>query len=477
MSDIAANAWSVNAKKAFAISLVRPTKLEAKAIKSFRPAHVYSIFGEDEQIFGYEGLEINLDFNASDMRPNLRVKWRNQFEATGETEATDVVAVLKDYLPEIAFQKKKDFEAAIRQTRANWTPPGELAATFTRDNETFEVWKSSLADPAVKQLVKRIQVFVPLFIEGGTYIPTDEPDSDRWTIFFLYQKTPVPGESERVTYMFNGYSTVYRFFLYQTPPTPPQSPSQSGLSSSLEDLDLDQDNFDLAQLPCRSRISQFIILPPFQGKGLGLKLYSVIFQEYLHHPQTVEITVEDPNEAFDDMRDIADLHFLRRQPDFNALHIDTNIVIPGPEGVAPSSVVDRGTADAVRRRYKIAPRQFARVLEMQLMSKLADSVRPGIEPDMPVSRPTKEQQHEYKLWHLMVKQRVYRQNKDALGELDIPERIKKLDETVASVAFDFARLLVKAESCKDDEPSEKANRKRKAEEAVGDSPSAKKAKV
>lgn len=452
MSDIAADEWSVPVKKAFTMSLVRPARLEAKAIKSFRPAFSYSVFGEDEQIFGYKGLEINLNFNANDMRPNLQVKWRKQFEATGETEATDVVEILKDYLPEVAFQKKKDFEDAIRQTRPDWTPPGELATTFTKDGETYEVWKGSLADPAVRQLVKRIQIFVPLFIEGGTYIHTDEPDDDRWTIFFLYQKKPVAGETDRVSYIFNGYSTIYRFVLYQTP-TPPASPSKAGLETRLEDLELGKVDFDLSQLPRRTRISQFIILPPFQKKGLGHKLYNIIFQDYFNQPQTVEITVEDPNEAFDDMRDVGDLLFLRKQPEFNALRIDTSIVIPGREGVAPNNVVDRAAAEAARQKFKIAPRQFSRVLEMQLMSKLPDSVRPGMDTERTTPRPTKEEKHEYRLWQLLVKQRVYRHNKDALGELEIPERVQKLNETIDSVAFDYARLLLKAEQFKEDTAS------------------------
>jgi len=460
----------VSAKKAFVISLVRPARVKAKTIHSFRPAFAYSIFGDDERIFGYEGLEIDLSFHASDMRPNLQISWRKQFEATGETEAADVGEILKEYLPAPAFQSKKIFDEAIRNTRADWTPPGALAATFARDDVTYEVWKGSLTDPAVKQLVKRIQIFVPLFIEGGTYIPTDEADDDRWTLFFLYQKKPIPGDDDRASYVFNGYSTVYRFFRY-IPPTPPSSPSQY-LTSALDQLDIHKE-FDLSVLPCRSRISQFIILPPFQGKGLGPKLYNTIFQEYLRHPQTVEITVEDPNEVFDDMRDIADLHFLRQRDDFNALHIDTSIVIPNKDGVAPSNIVDREAAEAVRQRTKIAPRQFARVLEMHLMSKLPDSVRPGIEPEGPVSRPTKDDKHVYRLWQLMVKQRVYRLNKDALGELEIPERITKLNETVDSVAFDFARLLIKAERY---EEGANGKGKRKAEEE-GEGAASKKQKV
>lgn len=347
----------------------------------------------------------------------------------------------------VAFEKRKDFETAVKQTRAEWTPPGKLAATFTRQNVTYEVWKGSLADPAVKQLVRRVQIFIPMFIEGGTFITTDNPgseaDEDRWTVFFLYQKRPVPGEADRFVYTFCGYSTVYRFFFFQTP-TPPASPSKA--DRRLEDMDLNKQDFDLSELPCRTRISQFVVLPPFQGKGLGSKLYDVIFQAYLNHKSTMEITVEDPNEAFDDMRDIADLQFLRQKPDFNALKINTSLEFP-KGGLAPANIVDVEAAEAVRRKYKIAPRQFARVLEMHLMSKLPGSVRPGIAPEMTAKagKATEEEEHEYKLWHLMVKKRIYRHNKDALGELEIPERIAKLNDTVASVAFDFARLLSQAE--------------------------------
>lgn len=62
----------------------------------------YSIFGEEEQIFGYKGLRINLRFNAHDMRPNLQILYNRKFKAVGETEATDVKAALEDFLPKSA---------------------------------------------------------------------------------------------------------------------------------------------------------------------------------------------------------------------------------------------------------------------------------------------------------------------------------------------------------------------------------------
>jgi histone acetyltransferase 1 len=40
-----------------------------------------------------------------------------------------------------------------------------------------------------------------------------------------------------------------------------------------------------------------------------------------------------------------------------------------------------------------------------------------------------------------VKQRLYRHNKDMLAQLEQAERIEKLEETVGSVEFEYARIL------------------------------------
>ncbi|KAK4040905.1 acyl-CoA N-acyltransferase [Parachaetomium inaequale] len=488
------DAWSTPSNDALLLSLVSPSPTGVKTVgHSFHPKFTYPIFGDSEEIFGYQDLEINLRYNASDMRPNLSITYSKKFPAVGETEATDVDGILREFLPDIAFQKKKDFETGIKSPRQDWTPPGKLATTFSSHGNTFEVWKGNLADLAVKQVVKRIQILVPLFIEGGSAIDVDDPDADRWTVFFLYQKKEASSDSTSNPYVFAGYCTVYRFFHFRLP-TPPLSPSES----DVEKATLAQD-FDLSELPCRSRISQFIVLPPFQGKGLGSRLYSHIFEQYINHAPTVEITVEDPNEAFDDLRDVADLHYLRQLPEFQALRINTAVAIP-KAGAAPNNIVDRAACEAVRVKAKMAPRQFARVLEMHLMSTLPEPVRPGISPEEKAApkSATAEQEHEYRLWRLMLKKRIYKHNKDALGELEIPERIAKLEETVSSVEFDYARLLIRAEEQLKDRAEEQlknggeeqkkigaataaangsaANGKRKAAED-GDEPVSKKARV
>jgi histone acetyltransferase 1 len=325
-----------------------------------------------------------------------------------------------------------------------------------------------LVDPAVQQLNSRVQFLVPLFIEGGSYIgqnsesdPSefDFTDADRWTVFFLYRRQTSPDDSTKSSYTFVGYSTVYRFYHFQ-PTTPPPSPR--------DDWELPQGDFDLADLPCRTRLSQFIILPPFQGKGNGALLYNTIFSHYHKHPQTVEFTVEDPNEAFDDLRDACDLAFLQTMPEFKALRIDTSIPVP-KSGPIPQLILGGDSLESIRRKAKIAPRQFGRVLEIYLMSQLPASVRPSMSLDDDVPAPTKQDKHHEKLWQLIVKQRLYRHNKDVLSQIEQAERIDKIQETLGGVELEYARLLAahdRAQKHAESQSQSASNGKRKLDDAV-----------
>ncbi|OLN93954.1 Histone acetyltransferase type B catalytic subunit [Colletotrichum chlorophyti] len=432
--------WSANATESLNISLIAPSDGATKQIASFNPKFTYSIFGDDERIFGYKDLRINLRYRAFDMRPHVQVSWGKKFQSVGETEAADVEATLKEHLPLVAFQPARDFDTGAKSQPDDWSPPGALHSSFEDKDGTYEVWKVSLTDPAARQIVNRVEVLVPLFIEGGSYIareadneedPWKVPeDANRWTIFFLYRKQASAETSGKALYTFVGYSTVYRFFCFR-PPTPPST-----------EWDLPKEEFNLLEeLPCRSRLSQFLILPPFQGKGIGARLYKIIFEHYLKSPQTLELTVEDPNEAFDDMRDLADLTFLRTLPEFSKVKINTSITLPNPpSGTVPKDLVDQELLKGLRQSTKIVERQFKRLIEMHTMSQLPNSVRVGFSEEKK-PKPTKEEKHHYHLWQLYVKQRIYRQNADVLGQLDLTERSEKLNEALSSVELEYARLL------------------------------------
>ncbi|KXJ94668.1 acyl-CoA N-acyltransferase [Microdochium bolleyi] len=489
--------WTVDATETTNISLVQNAAKGLTRIETFQPRFTYPIF-EDERIFGHQGLKINIDFNASDMRPHFSTSSTKKYADVSGTEPEDVRKTMDDFLPKVAFQKKSDFEAAIKDVPSDWTPPGERIKTISKNGDTYEIWRGTLDNPAVRQLVKRIQIFVLFFIEGGSYIGidtegNDEPDSTlaRWSVYFVYKK-----QSDQ--YIFQGYSTVYHFWLFQdlTPPASPQRDTTTAIKPKTDNAwELPNGDHLLRQMAHRARISQFIILPPFQGKGIGAMLYSTIFGLHAQEEATKEVTIEDPNEDFDLLRDLCDMRYLREnEPEFaslkvnskipylpkfgGVLHHDTRITLS--EGSTSSGnaggVVDYEALEKLRVKVKIAPRQFWRLVEMHLMSTLPESVRPAADMSALKPAPTKVDEHVYTLWRLLLKQRLYRRNISILGEFEVTERILKLNETVSNVEGEYARILERLDAT----PSVAAdkNGKRKADMLDGDgAPVSKKVRI
>ncbi|KAI1334171.1 histone acetyltransferase type B catalytic subunit [Xylariaceae sp. FL0016] len=465
--------WTVDANEALSMSMVRPSDSDKSIhkIETFGPKFTYPIFGEDENIFGYKGLRINLLFDARDLRPNLSVTSSRKFKSVGEVEALDVKETLKEFLPGVAFQSQQEYEEATRGIPETWTPPGSLVKTVEKNETTYEIWQGTMADPAVKQMLRRIQFLVLLFIEGGSYIGVDENGKDdpeyslaRWSVFFVYKKEPKSSAPEKPEYTFQGFSTVYDFWMYQ-PPTPPASPGKEDSASqpqSKDSWELPTGDFPLNKMPRRARISQFIILPPYQGKGIGALLYDSIFSINIDDTSVQEIQVEDPNEDFDLLRDLCDMKYLRQNvPEFAALRINANVTIPEKHGMlrhntqisssASSSssidgIVDINALEKLRVKTKIAPRQFWRVVEMHLMSTLPDSIRPSAESGSMKPPASRADQKIYTLWRLLLKQRLYRRNISVLGEFEITERIIKLNETVGNVEWEYARILERVDA-------------------------------
>lgn len=122
------------------------------------------------------------------------------------------------------------------------------------------------------------------------------------------------------------------------------------------------------------RISQFLVLPPYKKRGHGSKLYQTIYEIFKSRTEICEITVEDPNEEFSDMRDKNDIRYLLEHGAFK------NLKAP----IAPKVISDLCT------EYKLTNRQTQRCIEIYLLSNL-----------------NKLNAEEYKAYRLQVKQRLY----------------------------------------------------------------------
>lgn len=114
----------------------------------------------------------------------------------------------------------------------------------------------------------------------------------------------------------------------------------------------------------------------------------------LDRTEVAELTVEDPAEAFEDLRDRNDLRFLVKE----GIEKDPMLYVDIGKGKRGSRVE---WEQAIRKKYKIAQRQFDRLLEMLLFRQL-----------------DKRNPDKVKAYRLHVKARLYRFNYVSLPDFE-----------------------------------------------------------
>ncbi|KAK6435966.1 histone acetyltransferase 1, partial [Oleoguttula sp. CCFEE 5521] len=149
--------WSSNSNECFTFHL-------EGLDETFKPAFTYPIFGEEESIFGYQGLAIDLRLRQFDLQPKLEITWDEKFPSSAGVEPTDIKVALEDFLPECAFS------GPVVERDLPERPPGELTHSYTKDGGKYEVWVSDVNDGLAERILANVQALVPMFIEGGTIV-------------------------------------------------------------------------------------------------------------------------------------------------------------------------------------------------------------------------------------------------------------------------------------------------------------------
>lgn len=168
---------------------------------------------------------------------------------------------------------------------------------------------------------------------------------------------------------------------------------------------------------------------------------------FLPDPSITEITVEDPNEAFDDLRDYCDYKRLLENGTLAkvALKCDIDPKLSQKRigvRVPTAQLLDTVLLHKLRVQNKIAPRQFARLVEIHLLSKIGiNSRQSGTARLTRRGKSTNKDDKAFYFWRLLVKQRIYKKNKDVLAQLDRADRIDKVEQAVGEQAGDYERLL------------------------------------
>ncbi|EKG10925.1 Histone acetyltransferase HAT1 [Macrophomina phaseolina MS6] len=272
---------------------------------------------------------------------------------------------------------------------------------------------------------------------------------ERWKLFLLYENTPLEEDDASSPYTLAGFATSYRLWVFPTKEILALTRDTPAAHASEKDpvTGVFLGNYSPLDAPSRERISQFIVLPPFQGQAHGSHLYNTMMNVFLNDKNVFEVTVEDPNEAFDDMRDWCDLARLRRNPTFANLTITDTIPESAlaPDAEAPSSLLlPQEDLTKIRHSSKIVPRQFHRLVEMHTLSQIPPSNRKTAR----ITRKHKAadpNDRRYYFWRHLVKERLYNHNRDTLIQLDESERVAKIEDALPGLEASYDRIIERAE--------------------------------
>ena len=428
-----------------------------RIFESFNPSFTYAVIDEQETIAGYKNPHIELDFRANDLKPKLKIQFDQQLDLKKiSSELTQVdlsPALFREHLPDSA-------DETIDATSQDWKPPGERLSTFSLHDKQYEIWKASMTDGVARQIWNNMKIFVLLFIEGATTNGLDDEETlDRWSIYLLYEVTPLK-DSTASPYTLAGFSTTYRSWIFPTfeimrhtkqlPSPPPEDANgepkyvPARLTQNSETF-LFNEKINHLETPSRERISQFLILPPYQGQSLGSRLYETVFKDLSSKPFIYEIPVEDPSEDFDAMRDYSDITYLRSLPAFQSLSLASTLP---QESLRKDSPIPRDQIlgngrdlEELRHEAKIVTRQFYRMVELHLLSTIPHTNRSRAR----ITRKAKasnENDRKYYFWRLALKHRIYSQNRDALDQMeDAAEKVEKLESAVDSQQEEFEERL------------------------------------
>jgi histone acetyltransferase 1 len=338
-------------------SALRITLLEARNIvsNSFHPTFTYPIFGEAETIYGYSNLQLALHFKSDSLLSSLEVKYDKKLESK-TAKIDDPRASLMEFLPaQDVAASLKDLHSRQEASSSTFKPFGDRIHTYARakrgkgkgraginrvnvdvndpDARRFEVYHCNWDTPGFKEYHRRMQIFTLLLIEGASYIQEDEHN---WEFVLLYEVSG-SGEAEK-RYHFIGYTSLYNFWFY---------PDRT-----------------------RLRLSQFVILPPYQAQGHGAELYNEVVKLALQRDSVSELTIEDPSEVFDKLRDTNDLKRMLSPADGFLLRAKEYA-----KGGALRAPINKRFSEDERKRHKVAKRQWDRLVEMcQLMMLDEDNV-------------------------------------------------------------------------------------------------------
>jgi histone acetyltransferase 1 len=257
---------------------------------SFQPEFTHQIFGDEEIIFGYKNLRIDYYLTPGLLDAYIGLNYAEKItpQRFDGIEADDIYASFIEFGCSPGFTRNLDIFCTEKLAHdRQFQPFGSKIHEYQKcaaykfkditnsdekknDMKKFEIFKvgassAEFHSPKFIEYLDRIQTMLVYFIESSNFIDTDDP---KWSHYILYEKRATPASCRYLTI---GYLSVYQFYAY---------PDKT-----------------------RYRVSQMLILPPYQKGGHGAELLEAVYRDAAQSSSVIDVTAESPSPEFLSLRD------------------------------------------------------------------------------------------------------------------------------------------------------------------------------
>eukprot|EP00117_Sycon_ciliatum_P042257 scpid82954/ scgid30758/ Histone acetyltransferase type B catalytic subunit; Histone acetyltransferase 1 len=403
MSDIAAELqeYLCSANKAIHLKLVSSEADVYDEQKSFHPEYTHQLFSDNEVIFGYRSLRVELYYCASRMTPYFSITNEGKVDSKvyRGVKADDIYGTIAQNLPEADFLTSKDQLIASLSTADQFAPTGQMLSEFRLPQDaasSYRVYKNLVDSPGFIRFHRRIRTFLLWFIDGSSFI---DDDDDRWMFYTLFEvQNNARGDAIQ---KFVGFITVYNYYAYPD--------------------------------KVRPRVSQMLVLPPYQGKGLGAEFYTAVCADICLRRDVVDIAVEDPSDDFTKLRDFVDCRNCATLASFQEPHIH--------------GAFSTDMAEEAREKFRLNKMQARRVYEILRlqhtnMKHPVESKNYRLMIKDRLNRPFQKQKED------MEKVRKHLSTEEVgcmMADISLPEQHKHLQQQYESIIEVYERIVRRME--------------------------------
>ncbi|THF94006.1 hypothetical protein TEA_020415 [Camellia sinensis var. sinensis] len=293
-------------------------EVDAPASFCIQPVDLNHFFEEDGKIYGYQGLKITIWVSSISFHAYAEITF--QSTSDGGKGITDLKSALQNIFAENIVEKKEDFlqtfstecdyvksivsKGEILQQNTTNGHNSDCNSYLKTDCSDLEVIRVVVGTMPVGHLYSRLVPLVLVLVDGSNPIDITDP---RWEILLIVQKKIDLQGGNQLRLL--GFAAIYRFYHY------PDS--------------------------LRLRLSQILVLPPYQHKGYGRHLLEVLNNVAICE-NVYDLTIEEPLDSLQHVRTCIDVGRLLQIDNFMTVISDCvrAEVIRKDSGAAEKRVIE-----------------------------------------------------------------------------------------------------------------------------------------